>query len=176
MHLQLLLGPFLLRHFGRSLDQRFKRRASLGGATLCVRLLQEPQLVEYHSGITLCDFQIELCAWLVERQQSLGLIRTIFSSSPRVNTSDFWVCDQPSSAAKLTSASGMMPSRSRKIEMSMSALRLLSFCPFRSTSRGTCPNCGGVHWKALYRATCNGVDAIHSCKNHEPGSLHGKEN
>lgn len=52
----------------------------------------------------------------------------------------------------------------------MSAFRLLSFWPAMSTRRGTWPKLGGVQLKALYRATCMGVEGIHSCncQHHHP--------
>lgn len=77
--------------------------------------------------------------------------------------SDFRECDQPSNAAKLSSASGKTSFLSLKNEMSMSTLRLLSFCPLFSVRRGTCPKAGGSHPNALYNATCKGVEDIHSC-------------
>lgn len=75
--------------------------------------------------------------------------RTSCSSSSRLKMSDFWVCDQPRRAAKFTRVAAKTPWVSLKKLRSISALRLLSFCPDLSTSRGTWPNCGGVHLKAL---------------------------
>ena len=51
-----------------------------------------------------------------------------------------------------------------KDRMSMSKLRLLSFCLFSSCSSPTCAKMGGCHPNALYKARCSGVDEIHSYK------------
>lgn len=137
MYVQLIrwVGLFNgLRHLG---DHFVEDGPAGGGESLRVGFLEKPQLFEGNDGVAAGDFEVELGGCEQSDGSGGSCQPTSSSSSSRLKTSDFWVCDQPRRAAKLISVAANTPCLSLKKLRSMSAFRLLSFWPDLSTRRGT---------------------------------------